>query len=40
MIRELIVWIDKKLGMHPAKKLMIRPRKYKNQKDKWGNGSK
>jgi len=34
MIRELIVWIDKKLGMHPAKKLMIRPRKYKNQKDK------
>jgi len=28
MIREIIVWIDKKFGMNPTKKLMIRPRKY------------
>ena len=32
MIRELIVWLDKKFGMHQTKKLMIRPRKYKKEK--------
>ena len=28
MIREIVVWIDKKFGMNRTKKLMIRPRKY------------
>jgi hypothetical protein len=32
MIREIIVWIDKKFGMHQTKKLMIRPRKYKQDR--------
>jgi len=35
MIREIIVWLDKKLGMHRTKKLMIRPRKYGVKKNKY-----
>ena len=31
MVRELIVWLDKKFGFS-SKKLMIRPRKYKQGK--------
>ena len=33
MIRELIVWLDKKFGMNQTKKLMSRPRKYGVKKE-------
>ena len=33
MIREIIVWLDKKFGMNQTKKLMIRPRKYGVKKE-------
>ena len=33
MIREIIVWLDKKFGMNQTKKLMIRPRKYRGKKE-------